>query len=92
MLIFCLCQAKHVSLTVVYLIYHLCGFMFSIFFKKGEKGLLFSFLIKNMSKSFHFLSKYRYCASLLFEQYMRIQIVLRQKDTKYLVIKSASYE
>jgi hypothetical protein len=48
MLIFCLCQAKHVNLTMIYLIYRLRGFMFfqRIFFfkkKKGKKDLLFFF-------------------------------------------------
>jgi hypothetical protein len=93
MLIFCLCQAKHVSLTNLSLVwFHVLHFFFFFFLERREGSSLFLFLIKNMWKSFHFLFKHRYCASSLFEQYMRIQIVLRQKDTKYLASKSASYE
>jgi hypothetical protein len=62
MLILCLRQTKHVNLTVIHLIYHLCGLVFFFFkeifffFEKGEKDLLPPpfFLARNMRKSFDF--------------------------------------
>ena len=46
MLIFCLCQTKYVNLTMVYLVYHLRGFMSSKFFFENERRVFFLFFIE----------------------------------------------